>query len=65
MLLGAESRVTHWSYDMDPGDVLVIPPGIDHDGQFRGAASYAALRLNLSDVAGVFGGENWMGDPAN
>jgi AraC-like DNA-binding protein len=27
MLLGAESRVTHWSYDMDPGDVLVIPPG--------------------------------------
>lgn len=65
MLLGAESRVTHWSYDMDPGDVLVIPPGIDHDGRFHGAASYAALRFDLSDVAGVFGGENWMGDPAN
>ncbi|WP_065752799.1 helix-turn-helix domain-containing protein [Bradyrhizobium paxllaeri] len=65
MLLGAENRVTHWSYDMDPGDVLVIPPGVDHDGRFHGAASYAALRLDLSDVAGVFGRENRMGDPTN
>lgn len=65
MLLGAENRVTHWSYDMDPGDVLVIPPGVDHDGRFHGAASYAALRLDLSDVAGVFGAESWLGDPTN
>jgi hypothetical protein len=65
MLLGAENRVTHWSYDMDPGDVLVIPPGVDHDGRFHGAASYAALRLDLADVAGAFGGESWMSDPAN
>lgn len=65
MLLGAENRVTHWSYDMDPGDVLVIPPGVEHDGRFHGAASYAALRLDLCDMAGVFGGENWMSDPTN
>ena len=65
MLLDAEDRVTHWSYDMDPGDVLVIPPGVEHDGRFHGAASYAALRLDLSDMAGFFGGEDWMGDPAN
>ena len=65
MLLHAENRVTHWSYDMDPGDVLVIPPSIDHDGRFRGASSYAALRLDLADVAGVFQGESWMSDPAN
>jgi len=65
MLLGAESRVTHWSYDMDPGDVLVIPPGVDHDGRFHGAASYAAVRLDLSDVTGVFGGADRMGDPQN
>lgn len=65
MLLGTESRVTHWSYDMDPGDVLVIPPGVDHDGRFHGAASYAALRFDLADVAGAFGGESWMSDPAN
>jgi AraC family ethanolamine operon transcriptional activator len=65
MLLGAENRVTHWSYDMDAGDVLVIPPGVEHDGRFHGAASYAALRLDLSDVADVFGGENWISDPTN
>jgi hypothetical protein len=28
-------------------------------------SSYAALRLDLADVAGAFGGENWMSDPAN
>lgn len=39
MLLGAESRVTHWSYDTDPGGVLVIPPGVDHDGRFHGTSS--------------------------
>jgi AraC-like DNA-binding protein len=33
--------------------------------RFRGASSYAALRLDLADVAGVFGGESWMSDPAN
>jgi hypothetical protein len=65
MLLSAESRVTHWSYDMDPGDVLVIPPEVDHDGRFHGAASYAALRFDLADVTGAFGGESWMSDPAN
>jgi hypothetical protein len=29
------------------------------------ASSYAALRLDLADVASAFGGENWMSDPAN
>ena len=43
----------------------MIPPGVDHDGRFHGAASYAALRLDLADVAGAFGGESWMSDPAN
>ena len=65
MLLGAANRVTHWSYDMDVGDVLVIPPSVDHDGRFHGAASYAALRFDLADVADAFGGESWMSDPAN
>lgn len=64
MLLDAESRVTHWSYEMHPGDVLVIPPGVEHDGRFHGASSYAALRLDLADVAAVFSGETWISDPA-
>ena len=65
MLLAAENRVTHWSYDMDPGDVLVIPPGVEHDGRFHGASSYAALRLDLADVADGLRRRGWMSDPAN
>ena len=64
MLLASENRVTHWSYDMHPGDVLVIPPGVEHDGRFHGGASYAAARFDLADVASVFGGEARMSDPA-
>jgi AraC family ethanolamine operon transcriptional activator len=64
MLLGSSNRVTHWSYDMQPGDVLVIPPSIEHDGRFFGASSYAAIRLDLTDVASIFGGATDLADPA-
>ncbi|TKT70500.1 helix-turn-helix domain-containing protein [Afipia massiliensis] len=64
MLLESKNRVTHWSYDMRPGDVLVIPPSIDHDGRFFGASSYAAIRLDLADVSSIFGGETDLADPA-
>lgn len=64
MLLESTNRVTHWSYDMQPGDVLVIPPSIDHDGRFFGASSYAAIRLDLADVSSIFGGETDLADPA-
>lgn len=63
MLLETSNRVTHWSYDMQPGDVLVIPPSIDHDGRFFGASSYAAIRLDLADISSIFGGETELGDP--
>lgn len=63
ILLESSNRVTHWSYDMQPGDVLVIPPGIDHDGRFFGASSYAAIRLDLADIPSIFGGETDLGDP--
>ncbi|WP_458758508.1 AraC family transcriptional regulator [Afipia sp. TerB] len=64
MLLSAAQRVMHWSYDMDPGDVLVIPPTLEHDGRFFGASSYAAMRFDLADVASLFPGEPRLGDPA-
>jgi len=64
MLLSAEDRVTHFAFDMNPADVLVIPPLIEHDGIFQGASSYAALRFDLSDVASMFAGEPRLSDPA-
>jgi AraC family ethanolamine operon transcriptional activator len=63
MLLKAEQRVTHWSFDMRPNDVLVIPPLVEHDGIFQGASAYAAMRIDLDEVASLFGGDAWLSDP--
>ena len=63
MLLAAEDRVAHWSFDMQLNDVLVIPPLLEHDGVFHGASAYAAMRFDLSEVASLFGGEARLSDP--
>jgi AraC-like DNA-binding protein len=65
MLLGATDRVVHWSFDLQPADVLVIPPLIEHHGVFRGAASYAAIRLDPDELSGLFAGEPRLSDPDN
>ncbi|MBR0798813.1 AraC family transcriptional regulator [Bradyrhizobium jicamae] len=62
MLLSAKDRVTHWAFDMQPGDVLVIPPSIEHDGVFQSASSYAAIRFDLTDLPRVFGSEPRLSD---
>jgi AraC-like DNA-binding protein len=57
MLTGCTNRVTHWSHEVHPADVLVIPPGDAHDGRYHGGASYAAISLDQADIASVFGTE--------
>ena len=64
MLLNAEDRVTHWSFDMRPADVLVMPPNTEHDGTFHGASAYAAIRLDLAEVMSLFKDEPRLSDPA-
>jgi AraC family ethanolamine operon transcriptional activator len=63
MLLAAEDRVAHWSFDMQLNDVLVIPPLLEHDGVFHGASAYAAMRFDLNEVTSLFGGEARLSDP--
>ena len=63
MLLAADDRVAHWSFDMQPNDVLVIPPLVEHDGVFHGASAYAAVRFDLDEVTSLFGGEARLSDP--
>ncbi|MET4257204.1 AraC-like DNA-binding protein [Bradyrhizobium sp. S3.12.5] len=63
MLLAAEDRVAHWSFDMQLNDVLVIPPLLEHDGVFHGASAYAAMRFDINEVASLFGGEPRLSDP--
>jgi AraC-like DNA-binding protein len=64
MLLNADDRVTHWSFDMRPADVLIMPPSTEHDGIFHGASAYAAIRLDLAEVMSLFKGEPRLSDPA-
>jgi hypothetical protein len=43
MLLTSAGRVSHWGHDVQPGDVCIYPPGVDHDGIYGGGATYAAV----------------------
>jgi AraC-like DNA-binding protein len=57
MLTSCTDRATQWSHEMLPADILVIPPGEEHDGRFHGGASYAVISLDQADIASSFGTE--------
>jgi AraC-like DNA-binding protein len=65
MLLGAQDRVTHWSFEMLPADIVVIPPLADHHGVHCGGSSYAVIRLDPRELPQIFGGDPWLSDPEN
>jgi len=62
MLTGCTNRVTHWSREMRPADILVTPPGVEHDGRYFGGASFAVMSLNAGDVRSIFGSEPRLRD---
>jgi AraC-like DNA-binding protein len=63
MLTGCTNRVTHWSYEMRPGDVVVWPLGAEHDARYYGGASVAVISLFPSDLDSFFGSEPQLTDP--
>ena len=65
MLLNSSDRVTQWSWDMRPADVIVIPPMTEHHAVHRGASSYAGIRLDPRELPLVFAGDPWLSDPEN
>lgn len=65
MLLDARDRVTQWSFDMLPGDVVVIPPLAEHHAAHCGASSYAVIRLDPNELQQVFGDDPWLSEPEN
>ena len=62
MLTGCTNRVTQWSREMRPADILVIPPGDDHDARFHGGASYAVISLDHAEIASNLGTEQRLGE---
>jgi methylphosphotriester-DNA--protein-cysteine methyltransferase len=65
MLLGAADRVSQWSFDMIPGDIVVIPPVTEHHAAHFGASSYACIRLDPNELGSVFAGDPSLSDPEN
>ena len=57
VLTGVTGRVTQWSYEIHPADVLVMPAGVDHDARFYGGASYAVISLDQADIDAAFATE--------
>jgi AraC-like DNA-binding protein len=57
MLTDRTNRVTHWSYEMRPADVVVWPEGAEHDARYYGGASVAVISLAPPDLVSFFGSE--------
>jgi AraC-like DNA-binding protein len=65
MLLSAADRVTQWSFDMVPGDVVAIPPLSEHHAAHRGASSYAVIQLDPRELPALFADEPRLADQEN
>ena len=65
MLLGSSGRVTQWSWDQQPGDVIVIPPMNEHHCVHHGASAYAAISVDPGDLPLLFAGDPRLSDPEN
>src|SRR6201747_2953562 len=63
MLTGRTNRVTHWSYDMQPADVVIWSPKAEHDARYYGGASVAVISLTVSDLDTIFSSEPRWSEP--
>ncbi len=69
MLIGilteCEQRVTQWSREMRRGDVMVTPPGCEHDASYCGCTSFFGIGLPLAEIHDFFKGESQLQDIAS
>jgi AraC-like DNA-binding protein len=63
MLTGCANRVTHWSQEMQPGDVFVWPAGAERDARYYGGATVAVISLARSDLESILGSEPRLKEP--
>ncbi|MCG5072128.1 AraC family transcriptional regulator [Paraburkholderia tagetis] len=62
MLLDREQPVSHWCFDVEPGDVVFAAAGSDHEGSYKGAASFATIALSPAELAEFMKGEGGISD---
>ena len=63
MVLATSGRVMMWGRDIKPGDVVVIPGGVDLDAIFNTGAAYAAISLSVPYLVAHFANEQPLADP--
>jgi AraC-like DNA-binding protein len=63
MLAGCTGRVTHWSHEMQPGDVFVWPAGAERDARYYGGATVAVISLAQPDLESMLGSEPRLREP--
>jgi AraC-like DNA-binding protein len=63
MLTGCTGRVTHWSQEMQPGDVFVWPADTERDARYYGGATVAVISLARADLESMLGSEPRLREP--
>ena len=64
MLTASDDRAVRASYESHPGDVLVMPPGSEHENRYYGGASIIVVMASVADIESSFGTEGRMSDPS-
>ena len=64
MLADSADRVTRFSYESEPGDVLVTPPGTEHENRYYGGSSVIIASILTDDIHSSFASEGALSDPA-
>ncbi|MGY4473039.1 helix-turn-helix domain-containing protein [Bradyrhizobium sp. USDA 3364] len=62
MLTECGDRVSRSSFESRPGDVLITPPGQEHENRYHGSASVAVISMTEDDIRSAFGNEAWLAD---
>ncbi|WIM10518.1 MAG: hypothetical protein OJF58_001474 [Enhydrobacter sp.] len=63
MVLATSGRVMMWGRTIKPGDVVVIPGGVDLDAVFNTGAAYAAISVPVPYLLTRVAGEKALADP--
>jgi AraC-like DNA-binding protein len=64
MLADSADRVTRFSYESRPGDVMVTQPGAEHENRYYGGASVIIASILADDIGSSFASEGALSDPA-
>ena len=64
MLAARGDRVVRSSYESQPGDVLVMQPGCEHENRYYSGASLIVVLPSRADIESSFGTEARMSDPS-